>query len=486
MKLGTKIFCTTLLLISLSLYYPINQFIGTLRIRYLEGIEDSLVDQAYILAALAQEQMTGEGPFSPSWHTWFDQVYQQHFQATIYALTKTHVDMRVYITDTAGRLLFDSQRLLPPGSDFSQWRNISLTLAGQYGARTSRLTTTDQASSVLHISAPIIGDKAKLLGVLTVAKPTGNVIYFLQQARPRIIVTSLLTLTVAGFFSYLFAVLLTRPIQRLTAYALRVKDGEPARRPELGGGEIAAMGEAFFQMQEALEGKNYIEQYIQNLTHEMKSPLSSIRGAAELLNEPMPPEMQQRFVKNILEDTRRLQEMIDRMLELAALENRQAPPRLDAVAVSALLGQLAESVQPLLERKEISLILPPDSGATVTADSFLLQRALNNLLVNSIDFSPAGGTITITVEHSTHNLTIGIADQGPGIPVFAKERIFEKFYSLERPQTGKKSTGLGLNFVRQVATLHRGTIELENRPEGGVLAVLSLPGDTSSYPSIRK
>ena len=76
MKLGTKIFCTTLALISLSLYYPVNQFIGTLRTRYLEGIEDSLVDQAYILAALAQEQMQEKGAFSPSWHLWFDQVYQ--------------------------------------------------------------------------------------------------------------------------------------------------------------------------------------------------------------------------------------------------------------------------------------------------------------------------------------------------------------------------------------------------------------------------
>ena len=473
MKLGTKIFCTTLALISLSLYYPVNQFIGTLRTRYLEGIEDSLVDQAYILAALAQEQMQEKGAFSPSWHLWFDQVYQEHFQADIYKLTKTHVDMRIYITDAVGKLLFDSKRLFTPGTDFSQWRNIKLSLEGQYGARTSHMDTPDESSSVLHISAPIFDEQHQLLGVLTVAKPTGNVIYFLQQARPKIIFTSLLTLTVAGIFNYLLAVLLTRPINRLTTYALKVKEGKTAQRPKLGGGEIATMGEAFFQMQDALEGKNYIEQYIQNLTHEMKSPLSSIRGAAELLHEPMAQAMQQRFLKNILDDTLRLQEMIDRMLELSALENRQRPLRQEPVLLSALLRQLVESVQALVKKKELQIILPKESVATVGGDAFLLLRAMSNLLVNSIEFSPKGGTIAIYIDQLQNGLAIRFVDEGPGIPEFARERIFEKFYSLERPLTGKKSTGLGLNFVQQVAKLHNGKVELENRAEGGTCATLS-------------
>jgi two-component system sensor histidine kinase CreC len=108
-------------------------------------------------------------------------------------------------------------------------------------------------------------------------------------------------------------------------------------------------------------------------------------------------------------------------------------------------------------------------------DPFLLHRALTNLLQNAIDFSPVGGQIEVEVAAAARECQIRVRDHGPGIPDYALDRVFEKFYSLRRPGSGKKGTGLGLTFVKEIAELHRGGVQLRNHPDGGAVATLTLP-----------
>src|SRR5262249_6342206 len=104
-----------------------------------------------------------------------------------------------------------------------------------------------------------------------------------------------------------------------------------------------------------------------------------------------------------------------------------------------------------------------------------LHQAVSNLVQNAIDFSPAGGRITLRTDLAGPSVSLLVEDEGPGMPEYAKERVFEKFFSLKRPDTGKKSTGLGLNFVREVAHLHHGHVRLETLPSAGLRASFSLP-----------
>jgi two-component system sensor histidine kinase CreC len=106
---------------------------------------------------------------------------------------------------------------------------------------------------------------------------------------------------------------------------------------------------------------------------------------------------------------------------------------------------------------------------------FLLRQAVANLLDNAIDFSPAGGRLTLSLERTAATVCLCIRDQGPGIPDYALPRLFERFYSVPRPDTGERSSGLGLNLVQEAARLHRGTIELRNLSEAGAEARLCLP-----------
>jgi two-component system sensor histidine kinase CreC len=236
------------------------------------------------------------------------------------------------------------------------------------------------------------------------------------------------------------------------------------------------MGAAFEKMREALAGQAYVERYVEALTHEIKSPISAIRGAAEILEGPsISPEQRARFLSNIQSETRRIQELVDRMLSLTELEARRALASRTRVALGAVTRTIAEQLAPALMNRRLVVEVKIPENLTVSGDPLLIHLAVSNLVQNAIDFSPADGRISAACTRVGPNVELHIDDEGPGIPEFAHSRVFEKFFSLERPDTGRKSTGLGLNFVSEVASLHGGSIDVGNRPEGGLRARLTLP-----------
>jgi two-component system sensor histidine kinase CreC len=285
----------------------------------------------------------------------------------------------------------------------------------------------------------------------------------------------MLGVAAAIFLSFIVSIWITRPIKRLTQYANDVREGNRAELPKLGRSELREMGLAFEKMREALEGKKYVEEYVQTLNHEIKSPLSAIRGAAELLEEGMAPEKRARFLANIRNEANRIQDIVDRMLVLSELENQRTLQKAETMSLGALIRRVLESKEPVISKKKLTIGVEAGDDIFVRGDPFLLHQALSNLIQNAVDFSPLKGRIELTARVEKGTVNVIIEDRGPGIPDYAREKVFDKFFSLQRPDTGKKSTGLGLNLVREVAVLHRGEIRLANLPEIGLRATLSLP-----------
>jgi two-component system sensor histidine kinase CreC len=383
--------------------------------------------------------------------------------------------MRIYLTDSAGKVIFDSRNRKNIGADYAAWRDVYLTLQGKYGARTTEDDIEDPASKVLYVAAPVRVD-GNISGVLTVAKPTTSINTFLKNAKPQIFRVGVLAMLAAVVLSYVVSKWITRPIMRLTRYANDIRLGKRVPFPKLDGSEIGEMGNSFARMQETLEGKKYVEQYVQKLTHEVKSPLSAIRGAAELLEEKMAPEQRARFLSNIRNEANRIQALVDRMLELSALENQKILQKGERISIAALVKAVVEGKRAVLEQKQLYLTTQIPENIRVKGDRLLLHQAFSNLIQNAIDFSPAHSQIRLSVQIAVNMLRFIVEDNGAGIPAYAKVKVFDKFFSLQRPD-GKKSTGLGLNFVMEVANLHGGQIELENKPEKGALATLTLPLD---------
>jgi two-component system sensor histidine kinase CreC len=235
------------------------------------------------------------------------------------------------------------------------------------------------------------------------------------------------------------------------------------------------MAAAYQEMRDALAGRQYVTEYVQTLTHEIKSPLAAIRGAAELLQEPMPEPDRARFVVNILRESARMEELVDRLLELAALERQRRLEGLAAVGLRATAEAAIYASAPRAQRRHVKLELATGSEVSLRGDPLLLTSAITNLLENAIDFSPPDGTVVIKVERIDNQALITVRDEGPGVPDYAAGRVFDRFYSLARPHNGKKGTGLGLAFVKEIAELHHGSATLDNGSNGGAIATLRLP-----------
>lgn len=321
-----------------------------------------------------------------------------------------------------------------------------------------------------YVAAPIV-DGGRIIGVLSVGKPNAAMAPVIKRSERRMLWASAVLLGIALVIGFGMVWWINRSIARLARYADSVTENRPVPLPDLGSSELRKLAQALESMRLKLEGKNYIEQYVYALTHELKSPLAAIRGAAEILREGPPPNVVTRFTDNILTQNARMQALVETLLRQARLENRQ-DITLTAVEVDTLFAQLKEARSVQLAAKNITLTILP-SSLSVAADPALLEQALGNLLDNAIDFTPQGGTITLSAHQQEELVTLQVTDSGSGIPDFALPRIFERFYSLPR-ENGHKSSGLGLAFVSEVARLHEGTVTLSNRPEGGAQASFTL------------
>ena len=327
----------------------------------------------------------------------------------------------------------------------------------------------------MHVAAAI-KDQQRIVGVVTVAKPSRTLAPIIERGERTVFRQGLLLLGITLLIGSIFTAWLTLSMGKLVRYARLLAAGQPAEPPSRGRDEIGELSRALAQLRNEVDGRAYVEHYVQHLTHEMKSPLAAIRGAAELLAESDLPEAErQRFVGNVQLQSERLQTLIDKLLRLAQLEQQRELEAPVALNISELFADLEQALSPQARRRQIRMSFSAEPALQITGDRFLLSLALTNLLQNALDFSPVGGTITCTASADATHVTIRVQDQGPGIADYAHERLFERFFSLPRPDGAPKSTGLGLALVREIATLHGGEILLENSAEGGAIASLTIP-----------
>lgn len=469
-----RIFVGILLIYLAGTAFLLYRVLADLDPRYRESAEESLVETSRVLASLVELDVRDGAIDTARVDALFRSVYGRRFEANIFSLRKTRVELRLAVTDRAGRVLYDSLGR-STGADFSEWRDIRLALQGEYGARTTPDIADDPRTAVMYVSAPIRSPQG-IIGAVSVGKPVQSFGQFVEAARRKTIYVGVVSAIAVLLLAVMVSVWLVRPFGLIADYVRYVRAQRAINLPRLGRRALGVLGAAYDEMRDALAGRNYVADYVQTLTHEVKSPLSAIRGAAELLQEPgMPPEQRQKFLGNITRETQRIQEMVDRMMELTALETRRSLEHVEMVPLRPLLEEVVAAAADAAAPRQVRVLLEVSADAQVEGDAFLLRRAVSNLLDNAIDFSPAGAEVRVTLERSARAALVRVADQGPGIPEYAVDKVFEKFYSLARPHSRKKSTGLGLAFVREIAALHHGRIELANAPAGGALATLSLP-----------
>ncbi len=485
MTLRTRILLVYLLVVGGGVYYLVTRGIEELRPRYLESMEVPLVDAAHLLATAVAATAVQEDTIDVTRvKAALEGAFARRFTAQVYSVTKTQVDLRVYVTDARGRVVYDSDGGRQVGEDFSQKRDVARTLRGEYGARASYEPPEDSDALVLYVSAPVMAADGKTVGVLSVGKPAASVNELVHAAKTRLAVIGAIGGGLLVALGVAFSIWIATPLARLTQYARALRDGKPAKLPRLAGREVGELQVAFDEMRAALDGKAYVERYVQTLTHEIKSPLSAIRGAAEILAENPPDEAREKFVGNVRAEAGRIQRIVDQLLQLASLEARKAREEFVDVDLSGLVREVVDAAQAGAQARGVRLEMGETverakerdgESLVVKGDRGLLGQAVAALVQNALEFTACGGRVVAWVkDDSQGRAVVRIEDSGTGVPDYALGRVFERFYSLPRPGGGAKSTGLGLSLVREIALLHEGEAAVGNRPEGGAWAEVRL------------
>lgn len=436
-----------------------------------QSVEETLVQTANLLAVMASEELAGDKRDS-NIGAILNAYTQRHFEARIYGVLKSEPDLRVYVTDDKGKVAFDSTGR-DVGQDYSRWLDVSRTLRGQYGARTTREDSQDSTSSVMYVAAPILRGE-RIVGVLSVGKPSRSFQAFIDLTLAKAWESASWLFGMALLLALGFSYWMTRDLRRLVEHANEVAEGKRGHIPIEGRSELRRLAQALEHLRAELDGKAHVEKVSQLLAHELKSPLAAIRGAVELLPDETDAGRRARLENNIAAEAARLQRIVEGVLNLARTENLGRLDERETIAFDDLLRDVLASHAERLAAKSLALEseLAP---VAVSGSRFLLRQAVANLIDNAADFSPPGGKLEIRLVQSDGQARLTLHDHGPGIPDYALPRLFERFYSVPRPDSGERSSGLGLNFVQEVARLHGGGIALDNHPDGGAEARLTLP-----------
>lgn len=473
MSLSARILLGFVLLALAGFQFLFDPILDRVERQYLEAAEEPMVDAAELLAGIVAKEMEAGRRVPKTIREGLIAAGARNLDARIYGMAKRKVLMGVYITDDRGIIVFDSEHPERVGVDYSFFNDVGRTLTGGYGARSTRSDPDDDLSSVMYVGAPIIVN-GRVAGVVSVYKPQGAMREFIMETRRQILTIGLAAVAVFLLVGLILSRWVTEPLARLTRHAEAVARGERAPVPKMPGRQLTVLARSVERMRDALEDRNYVASYVQTLSHEMKAPVAAIRGAAELLEEDLPAVNRERFLTNIRTEAARLQNLIEQLLALSSLESRRRledPQRVD-------LGEVARRVAAELSSRGGRVDCRAENGCFVRGDEFLLETAVRNFAQNALDFSPPGGRVEISVAREGEEVTVRVTDEGSGIPDYAQERVFERFYSLPRPGTDRKSSGLGLCFVREAADLHGGSASLANRSPGpGAVAILRLPQD---------
>ncbi|MEI7025053.1 sensor histidine kinase [Paenibacillus sp. y28] len=293
------------------------------------------------------------------------------------------------------------------------------------------------------------------------------------------VISQVVSLATGSLFILILATFLIRPIKQMTAATRRVAKGDfkvqikwRSRRDELG--ELAR---SFSQMAQELEQIEHMRRdFISNVSHEIQSPLTSISGFSKLIQtREMPEEEKNQYIDIIRTESERLSRLSENLLKLASLESEHHPFHPVVLHLDEQLRRVAVALEPQWSAKELQLNLSLPK-VKMTADADQLNQVWINLLGNAIKFTPPQGRIDVRLEPLTDRMKVMIRDSGIGIAKEEQERVFERFYKVDRARSRELGgSGLGLAIVRKIVDLHEGYIELRSEPGKGTVFIVTLP-----------
>jgi len=375
--------------------------------------------------------------------------------------------------DSSGNII---KQITPNQSDYISPRLGSLPIA-LAKAETGRFRTTDNRAFIF-LAFPLTGQYAQSAGVdkLVLAMPRPNTLAVLASLAWPFVLAAGIALVVSLLISLWLGRTIYRPLAGVTAAAQKIAQGDYSQRvAEEGPQEVQQLAGSFNRMASEVEhSQTRLRQFVADVSHELKSPLTSIQGFAQaLLDGTATDEITRTKAIRIIEsESKRLKRQVDELLELSRVQSGQAKLAREPVDIADVLSRCLDIYSVQAKEKQVELHLYAEPGLTVTGDADRLEQVFNNLLDNAIKNSPEAAQVGV-VSHKTDSLVqISVSDSGPGIPADQLPHVFERFYQVTGVRTG---VGLGLAIAREIVLAHGGTMEASSPPGEGARFTVSLP-----------
>ena len=470
----------TLLLISLLF----NQFVSQYFVRFDEWQRLNQANKAVGIVA---------GQLEP---------WQRSSLASSIATMAVSFDSQIWVIDASGKLIAQSQAGSAEDALFLSREEIASVLQGNSVVKKS-LAERDQG---MFVALPILAGssrpggetdnsgKGEVLGALVMRSPSGSIAESIRDVTRLILNAMLAAVVVSILIGWTLSKSLLHPLQRMNRIALQVASGnfeervplQPDRTPTEIHQMIATFNYAVDQIEKLINQERALEtmrrDFVANVSHEFKGPLTSIRGFLELIaDDRLPEDQKKKYMRLVLGDLAHLNYLVEDLLDLSQLESGKVTLHRESVAPFEMLQSAHEELHDLAAKKGIEFRVEVDESlrsAAVWVDRHRFRQVLLNLIQNALRHTPAGGSIRLeATPHDTHTVVFRVVDTGEGIAPEDLPHIWDRFYKADKAHTPSEGsgTGLGLAIVKQIVDLHGGSITVESRPNQGTTFAIHVP-----------
>ncbi len=377
-------------------------------------------------------------------------------------------DIRVIVINRSRQVLADSQAATSPGLQLNPGRVYILNPTAQ-----------DVSGRAWLVSLSRISNNRVL--VLATPRPPVALLGFLaDEMVPVLSVAGLAALLLSLLLAILLARWITHPLQDVISAARSVPAGQARPLKPHGPREVQDLTRNFNEMAARVQASQKSQrEFVANVSHELKTPLTSIQGFAQAILDGTAesPEARQQAAGVIHAEAGRMHRLVLDLLDLARLDAGTADLQYSSVNLPGLLNNIAEKFGPLARAAGVDIQVEPASLPPVTGDGDRLAQVFTNLVDNALKFTPGGGSITLKPALDGNEIRVDVADTGSGIPAASLPHIFDRFYQADasRPGGQKHGAGLGLAIAREIVQAHGGTISVRSTPGQGSIFSVHLP-----------
>ncbi len=389
--------------------------------------------------------------------------------------TSKEIEARVIVVDAQGFEAYDSNRTekVYDNKKTHVSKEILQALQGKDTAEKQEDNTINAAASIV--------DQNEIIGAVMISAPIDDMVKeTLNTLKKQLYLLTILISMVIGIISFFTSGAITNPLKKMLRVIQKITEGHLDQRIEIKGkDELAELGNAFNHMtKKLLKVDQSRQEFVSNVSHELKTPLSSIKVLSEslLLQENVPVEMYKEFFKDINSEVDRLTAIVNDLLFLVKLDQKEVPMMVQNVNLNSLLEKILKRLHPLASKKNIELIFESFRNVYAEVDEMKLILAISNLVENGIKYTPENGMVKVVLDADHQNAFIKVIDTGIGIPEEEQDKIFNRFYRVDKTRDRETGgTGLGLSITYRTVLLHHGSIKVNSKEGEGAEFIVRLP-----------